>query len=209
MSEQIEQRTDEWLLERSGKFTGSRFVDVLARGKKDGKPLKAYDDLIWQLVVERMTGKPLESISAKALQWGIDVEPFAREAYEFETGNSVQETGFILHPQYDFVGCSPDGLIGNKKGLEMKCPASSAVHLLRFFDGVPEEYIPQIQGSMWVTGREEWDFISFDPRVPESHQLLIIPVKRDEVFISDLEEKILEAEEKVKNLLAELMLKAA
>lgn len=209
MSEQIEQRSAEWFAARAGKFTGSRFVDVLARSKKDGKPLKAYDDLIWQLVVERMTGNPVDGAKGYALQWGTDVESFARDAYELETGNSVQETSFILHPKHAFVGCSPDGLIGDKKGLEIKCPASSAEHLERFFSGIPEQYIPQVQGCMWVTGRDEWDFVSFDPRVPESHQLLIIPVKRDEKFIADLEAKVLEAEAKVQVLYQELMLKAA
>jgi putative phage-type endonuclease len=205
MSEQIEQRSADWFAARAGKFTGSKFVDVLARNKKTGEPLKAYHDLIWQIVVERMTGQPVEGANGYALQWGTDVEPFAREAYEFETGNIVTESGFVLHPKYDFVGASPDGLIGKLLGLEMKCPKNSAVHLERFISGVPEEYIPQIQGSMWVTGRECWDFVSFDPRMPESHRLLIIPVDRDEKIIQQIEESVLEAEVQVRLLMNKLM----
>ena len=209
MSEQIEQRSDEWFAQRAGKWTGSRFVDVLARNKKTGEPLKAYHDLIWQIVVERMTSQPVEGAQGYALQWGTDVEPFAREAYEFETGGIVTESEFIVHPKYDFVGCSPDGLIGDDKGLELKCPKSSAVHLERFIDGVPTEYIPQIQGCMWVTGRSSWDFVSFDPRMPESHRLLIITVARDEDFISKLESAVLEAEVRACELLDLIMQKAA
>jgi len=207
MSEQIEQRSESWFAARAGKFTGSKFVDVLARNKKTGEPLKAYHDLIWQIVVERMTNEPVEGASGYALQWGTDVEPFAREAYEFETGNIVTESGFVLHPDYDFVGASPDGLIGDDKGLEMKCPKSSAVHLERFITGVPEEYIPQIQGSMWVTGRSSWDFVSYDPRMPDSHRLLIIPVARDDEYIAKLETAVLEAEVLAKHLLEQIKLK--
>lgn len=203
MDEEL-QRTEEWALARAGKFTGSRFVDVLARNKRTGEPLKAYHDLIWEIVVERMTEKPVEGPSGYALQWGTDVEPFAREAYELETGLSVIESGFIVHPAYDFVGCSPDGLIDEDGGLEMKCPKSSPVHLERFLVGVPDEYAPQIQGCMWVTGRKWWDFVSYDPRMPESHRIFIRRVERDEEFITNLEKSVLEAENLVKAKLAEL-----
>jgi putative phage-type endonuclease len=208
MSNPIEQRSPEWFAARAGKFTGSKFEALLARNKKTGEPLKAYHDLIWQVVVERMTKQPVEGATGFALQWGQDVEPFAREAYEFETGNIVTESEFIVHPQYDFAGASPDGLIGDDKGLEMKCPKNSAIHLERFISGVPEEYIPQIQGSMWVTGRKYWDFVSYDPRMPESHRLLIITVDRDEEYIAKLEAAILLAEVEAQNLFNELHLKA-
>lgn len=198
------QRTDEWFKERCGKFTGSRFADVMARNKKTGEPLKAYHDLIMDIVVERITGNPIEGAQGHALQWGQDVEPFAREAYELETGRSVVETGFIIHPQYSFVGCSPDGLINEDGGLEMKCPKSSRVHLERFTTGLPDEYKPQVQGCMWVTDREWWDFVSFDPRMPESHQILIIQIVRDDKYISQLEHAVIEANALVEDRLNEL-----
>lgn len=208
MSDEL-QRTEEWHQARCGKFTGSRFVDVMARNKKTGEPLKAYHDLIMDIVVERMTQKPIEGPTGYALQWGTDVEPFAREAYELETGLSVVESGFIVHPLHDFAGCSPDGLVGDDGGLEMKCPKSSAIHLERFIEGVPAEYVPQIQGCMWVTGRRWWDFVSFDPRMPESHQLFVRRVERDESYINKLAIAVLEAEQLVVERMAEIMKKAA
>ncbi|QEL64747.1 hypothetical protein OTERR_12710 [Oryzomicrobium terrae] len=208
MSEEL-QRTDAWHAERAGKFTGSRFVDVLARNKRTGEPLKAYHDLIWQVVVERMTGQAVEGPSGFALQWGQDVEPYAREAYELESGHVVVESGFIPHPTHPFAGCSPDGLIGEVGGLEMKCPKNSAIHLERFLNGVPEEYIPQIQGCMWVTGRQWWDFVSYDPRMPESHRLLLIRVERDEAFIQRLEEAVLQAESTAQELIEQITRKVA
>ena len=165
------QRTAQWHADRAGKWTGSKFVDVLARNKRTGEPTKAYTDLIWQIVVERMTGQAVEGPTGLALAWGTEVEPYAAEAYELETGNVITPAGFIQHPEFPFVGASPDGLVGEDGGLEMKCPKSSAVHLERFISGVPDEYRPQIQGCMWVTGRQWWSFVSFDPRMPESHRM--------------------------------------
>jgi len=205
-----EQRTDAWKAERAGKFTGSRFVDVLARDKKSQtKKLKAWHDLVWDVAVERLTGVPEEGPTGYALQWGADVEPFAREAYELASGNLVTESGFIVHPQYAFVGCSPDGLVGADGGLEMKCPKSSKVHLVRFIDGMPDDYRPQVQGCMWVTGRKWWDFVSYDPRMPESHRLFLVRVERDDAYIARLEEAVLEAESEVANILEMLQSKAA
>lgn len=203
------QRTEDWHAARAGKWTGSKFVDVLARNKKTGEKLKAYYDLIWQVVVERMTGKAVEGPSGLALAWGQEVEPYAAEAYELETGNVIVNTGFIKHPEFEFAGCSPDGLIGDDGGLEMKCPKDSKVHLERFISGVPDEYRPQIQGCMWVTGRAWWDFVSYDPRMPESHRFLRIRVLRDDAFIANLQAAVLEAEDEAQELHAKLLRIAA
>lgn len=204
-----EQRTAEWFAERAGKFTGSKFADLMARNKKTGEPLKCYWDLIWQIAVERLTGQPVEGPQGFALQWGADVEPFAREAIELATGYVVSESGFVIHPDYPMAGASPDGLIDVDGGLEMKCPKSSVVHLERYLSGVPEEYKPQIQGCLWVTGRAWWLFASYDPRMPESHRLLTIKVKRDEAYIAELERAVIAAEAEVQTLLEKLRKAAA
>ena len=199
------QGSAEWKKDRAGKFTGSRFVDVLARSKKSNEPLKAYHDLVWDVVVERLSGEPVEGPLGFALQWGTDVEPFARDAYELQTGNIVAQSGFIQHPKHDFVGCSVDGLVDSEGIVEIKCPKNSAVHLQRFIDGIPAEYVPQVQGNLWVTGRAWCDFVSYDPRMPESHRILIIRVNRDEAKIAEIEAAVLQAEEYAQRLLHELI----
>lgn len=189
------QRTDEWYQDRCGKFTGSRFVDVLARAKKDGKPLKAFYDCVEQVVVERVYGQPVEGAEGAALRWGKDVEPFARAAYELETGNVVIDSGFVAHPEFSLItGCSPDGIIGTDGGLEMKCPKNPAIHLKRFSEGMEEEHLPQVQGCMWVTGRKWWDFVSYDPRAPGHLQIYIQRIERDEAFIANLQASVMEAD---------------
>lgn len=200
----VEQGSVEWFAERSGKFTGSRFADVLARSKSTGKPTKAYQDLIDQIVAERITQEYEDGVNAKSLKWGIEVEPFARHAYEVETGLIVQKAGFITHPDYPFAGASPDGLIGRDGGLESKCPISKTIHLARFRHGMEEEHMPQVQGAMWVTGRQWWDFISYDPRPKgkyERFRLYIQRIERDESFIQNLEKEVLYAEQLVREIL--------
>jgi putative phage-type endonuclease len=204
-----EQGSQEWLAERAGKWTGSKFVDVMAISERTGKPLKARSDAVWQVVVERMTGQAIEGPGGFALAWGHEVEQFARDAYELETGNVVQQVGFIEHQEFPFSGASPDGLIDDDGGLELKCPRDSRIHLDRFLSGVPAEYIPQIQGCMWVTGRQWWHFASYDPRMPESHRLLIIKVPRDEAVIAKIQAAVLAAEAEAQELHKQLLRIAA
>lgn len=201
----IEQRSDEWFALRAGKFTGSRFADVLARSKRDGKPTKAYHDLIVQIAIERITGEPAEQIDAKALRWGRDVEEFARMEYMLESGLDVEECGFIQHPQYEFVGSSPDGLIADDGLIEIKCPKNSAIHIETLLHGMPEAHVAQVQGNMWVTNRRYSDFISFDPRMPESKRLYINRIIRDDEYIKALEDAVLEANRLVENMMREIM----
>lgn len=206
----IEQGSPEWLAQRAGKFTGSRFVDLTARNKrKPDEKLKSFDDAVWDVVVERLTGQPQEGINSYSLQWGKDVEPYAREAYELATGSFVTQSGFIQHPAYAFAGCSPDGLIEDDGGLELKCPKDSAVHLERFLKGIPEEYVPQVQGSLWITGRQWWDFASYDPRMPPELRLFRVRIQRDESFIKHIESSVLEAEAEVAARIEELTRRAA
>ena len=187
MSEIIEQGSPEWHQLRAGKFTGSRFAEVIAVNKKTGGKLKSYDDLIWELAAERLTGTQDAGIDAYALRWGREVEPYARQAYEAATGHFVDQVVFVTHPDHPFAGASPDGLVGDDGGLEMKSPKNSVIHLQRFDTGVPEEFIPQIQGCMWVTGRAWWDFVSYDARLPAEYQVYVQRIARDEAFIDQME----------------------
>jgi len=206
MSPDIVQGSPEWFAARAAKFTGSKFVNVMARAKADKtKKLKAYWDTVWQVVTERMTGVPPEEINAYSLRWGKDVEPFARSAYEIDTGYSVKEVGFIVHPKFAFAGCSPDGIIDADGGgiLEIKCPKDSTIHLQRFKLGMEEDHVHQTQGNLWVTGLNWADFVSYDPRMPEPYRMFKSRAVRNEVYIAELEKAVIEAEADVRILLKE------
>jgi putative phage-type endonuclease len=184
-----DQRTAAWLLERAGHATASCFVDIIAVGSK-GQPLKAREDYLMKLVVERLTGQPVESAGSMATAWGTDCEPFARAEYEAQSGNIVKEVGFAKHPKHAWVGASADGLT-SKGGIEIKCPHNSAVHLGTWRDGMPKHHMPQVQGVMWVCGLEWMDFCSYDPRMPAELRLYVERIPRDEAYIADLEGKVL------------------
>lgn len=193
-----EQRTEDWYKARAGKFTGSRFVDVLAKGNK------AYTDLINQIVVERLTNDYIDNgMDSYALKWGRDVEPYARQAYSFYTGNRVTQAQFKNHPVYSFVGVSPDGLIVEQKGgSEFKCPKDPKIHIDRFISGMNEkEFMPQVQGCIWCYEFDWWDWVSFDPRMPEHAKLYIQRVWRDDKYIANLEKSVLVAEGEVREKL--------
>ena len=184
------QRTESWHADRCGHVTASKFSDVLAVGK-NGKPLKAREDYLMRIVTERLTGQPAESVDSYAMAWGRDAEPFARAAFEAETGLIIIESPFIRHASIEWIGCSPDGLVGDSEGYESKCPKNSAVHLQTIRQGMPEEHNAQVQGCMWITGRKRWHFVSFDPRMPEHLRLYHEVIERDEGYIKNLESEII------------------
>ena len=127
----IDQRTPEWFAVRCGKVTASRVADLMARIKTGYAASR--DNYMAQLVCERITGKPAESYSNAAMQWGTEQEPFARAAYEAHTGVIVEETGFHSHPTIEAAGASPDGLVGEDGLVEIKCP-NTATHIETLLD---------------------------------------------------------------------------
>lgn len=198
----FDQRTPEWYQARSGKFTGSRFKDVLTR-KPEGAQPKAYENLIWQLVVERLTGEFEDNgVDSASLRWGREHEEEARRFYSFETGESVTECGFVLHPIYkQFVGVSPDGRVGRDGGTEFKCPKKSEIHLARFKSGITDEFIPQVQGCIWTCETEWWDWVSYDPRMPMHLRMFRQRIYRDDAYIKNLEQTILRSEADIRDTL--------
>lgn len=194
-----EQGSIAWHLDRCGCATASAFSDIIAVSKKDGRPLKAREDYMWKLICDRIYETPEEQVSARSLQWGNDLEPFARQRYEIQTGSVIVESGFVPHPTVLWCGASPDGLIDLDGGIEIKCPKTREVHLKTWLNGMPEEHIPQVQGNLWVTGRQWYDFISFDPRAKEELQLYVQRIHRDEKYILALTSHVTEFLDQVAN----------
>jgi putative phage-type endonuclease len=184
---QAEQRSDEWYKARLGRATASRFGDVLARTRSGySAQRKNYKA---ELAVEILTGSHADFFSSAAMQWGTDTEPVARLNYMLATGNQVEETGFWVDDEIG-AGASPDGFVGKDGLVEIKCP-NTATHLETLErKEVPYQYKAQVQGQMWVTGRKWCDFVSYDPRLPENAQMIIIHVERDEDYIKNLAEEV-------------------
>lgn len=194
---QAEQRSLEWFAGRLGRATASRFNDIMARTRSGfAASRKNYRA---DLVVERITGTKEDTYTNAAMQWGIDNEPVARLQYMLATGNDVEETGFWQHDEL-MAGASPDGFVGEDGLLEIKCP-NTATHLDTLtYRKLPKQYQAQVQGQMWITNRKWCDFVTFDPRLPENAQLLIVRVERDDAYIAELEAEIKDFLEEVEQL---------
>lgn len=130
------------------KLTGSKFAAALGLSK-----FKSRQQL-WR----EITGKAEPEQGNSFTQWGTENEPNAINWYEMESGNIVVPSGYIPHPKYDFLGATPDGLVGDDGGIECKCPAA-----LKLYDGIPEYYMPQVLGCIHITGRQWWDFVCWTP----------------------------------------------
>lgn len=199
----MEQRTDAWMRARAGKFTGSRFADLMARTKSG--PSAVRDNLIATLAVERITGTCVETYSNAAMQRGTELEPEARAAYEAHIGDLVLEVAWVQHPGLNFVGVSPDGLVGDDGMVELKCPAAMAKHLAALRSGQHAvEYKWQLQGQLWVTGRAWVHIVSYDPRWPADMRLAITRVMRDEDAIAQLSAECLRGNDEVEKIVSEL-----
>jgi len=178
------QRTEDWFADRLGKATASRFNDIMK-----GKAMAGWKNYRAELVIERITGQKEEGYTSKPMQWGIDTEPVARTIYQLRSGNIVEECGFFKHSVLE-AGASPDGLIGADGVIEIKSP-NSATHIATLSSGkIPTQYYAQIQGQMWITGRQWGDFVSYDPRLPENASIIIVRVERDNPYIARLEQNV-------------------
>jgi len=167
-----EQGTPEWFAARCGVPSASNFDKIITT---KGEPSKQRTKYLYQLVGERLCGKPEESYINGAMERGKVLEDEARKLYMFITGAEVQQVGFCLSDGY---GSSPDGLVGEDGIIEIKCPLMSTHVGYLLNNKLPTDYYQQTQGNLLVTGREWLDFISYYPGIKP----LIIRVTPDKNF---------------------------
>lgn len=162
---ECEQRTQAWWSARRGVPTASQFGKILT--PKTMKASSSQESYICKLLAEKYANVwPQENIYvSQSMQNGIDGEDAARAWYAFDQDVDVQQVGFVLSDCGRF-GCSPDGLIGDDGGLEIKVP-DLETHAGYLLNGtLPDEYKCQVHGSLIVTGRKWWDFVSYSDCLP-------------------------------------------
>ncbi|MGV2071638.1 lambda exonuclease family protein [Agrobacterium vitis] len=173
-----DQNSPEWFSARLGIPTASKFATVMAKG--EGKTRSEY---MRKLAGEILTEEPSESFSSAHTERGHEMEDIARRHYAFITGNSPERVGFIRNGN---KGGSPDSLIGESGGLEIKT-ALPHIQIDRLeSDRLPPEHKAQVQGNLWISEREWWDFVSYWPKLP----LLAVRVYRDEDYIKTMADEI-------------------
>lgn len=178
-----EQGSLDWIMARAGIPTASEWDALLTPefAIRKGEMPKTY---LAKKVAELWLGGPLPGFNVWDTDQGKLLEDEAVPFFTLETGIEVQRVGLVTTDD-ELVGCSPDGLIGEDSGLECKCPAAET-HTKYVLNGeLPKDYAVQVHGSMFVTKRPTWRFLSYRRRFPP----LILVIERDE----EIQEKIAEA----------------
>lgn len=173
----------DWMQARAGVATASEWDQLLTPefAIRKGEMPKTY---LAKKVAEAWLGGPLPGFNVWDTDQGHLLEEEAIPFFELETGIAVQRVGLVTTDD-GLLGCSPDGLIGEDSGIECKCPAPQT-HVSYVLAGVlPKDYAVQVHGSMFVTQRPTWKFLSYRRRFPP----LILTIERDE----EIQEKIAEA----------------
>lgn len=176
----FEQGSPEWFEAHIGKPTASQFGQFMTTSfeLRKGEMLRTY---VASKVAEAWRKQPLPQFGSWATDQGLILEEEVKPWYELEYDCEIKRVGFIESPDHR-VGCSPDGLLGDDSGIEIKSPQSVS-HVKWLLDGgVPNEYICQVHGSLYVTGRKEWVFCSYRRGFPK----LVITVKRDEEIMEKI-----------------------
>jgi predicted phage-related endonuclease len=196
------QGSDLWRLERVGKVTASRIADLLATTRNGwGASRAAYAAT---LIAERLTGVPAATYDNAEMRWGRETEALARAIYAVDHDVEVHEVGFISHPTIAHAGASPDGLIGEHGLLEIKCPTTHHHIELLQTGKIPQRYIQQMYFQGACTQRQWADFMSYDPRLPESLQCFVARIEFDPIVMKEIEDAVIvflnEIDEKITQL---------
>jgi len=184
----VEQNSDEWFEMRGGRLTSSKLPVIMANfGKAFGEPAKKYAA---NIAIEQITGAAIPSdYSNSHMERGHEQEPLARMLYEESTFTDVSNGGFYGS---DFIGCSPDGLVGADGVIEIKSviPAIHFATVKR--QALDPAYRWQCIGNLKFTGREWLDFVSYCQNFPEGKQLFI-----HRLIATELEEEFKMIDERV------------
>ena len=175
----VQQTSPEWFELRKGRFTASTFKDLFAK-----PATQTYRDVIYQVAFERITNTTPENFVTEWMKRGSELEPIARELYELQTYNYVRNGGFFELGEW--IGASPDGLIGEDGIIEIKCPKYTTFIDYVLNGSLPTAYKWQVHGQLYVADRQWCDFVAYHPNMP----LFVHRVYRDEKMIKELTDQI-------------------
>ena len=194
---ECEQRSPQWFQERLGKPSSSRFGEILTSTGEISKQRKGY---LYDLAAQIISGQSPETYISSAMEEGIRREEESRTLYEMIYGVEVKQVGMIFPDDDKKYLCSPDGLRADNIGLELKnvLPKTQVEYLLS--KKLPSVYVPQVQGSMLVTGFKQWHFMSYCPALPP----LILEIERDEKWIEKCESELKSFNEELSEMVKRL-----
>jgi hypothetical protein len=179
----IDQGSEEWLKLRLGVASASNFDKIITSTGKESESLKKY---AFQLATELMLEIPEPSFKNDVMARGNELEPLARDAYQEQTLNVVEQITMFKSDCGNF-GYSPDGLVDDDGLIEIKFPIATTHSKYLLDSKMPTDYWQQVQGGLWVSQRKWIDFVSFNSYFKDK-KLFIVRVERDEEYIAKLAE---------------------
>lgn len=187
------QQTEEWDRWRTGRPTASHFGDFVTPARGDySAQATAY---ACRIIAQRL-GVYVEPPPSFWMEWGVEHEPHAREEYERRTGREVTQVGFILPDDSDAYGGSPDGLVGEDGIIEIKCPAPETLIQYHAAGELPNQYKPQVQGLLMISGRAWCDFFAYHPDLPP----FLLRVESDEKYQEKIAKALLKLLEEIERI---------
>lgn len=187
--EKMLQGTPEWHEARRGRITMSNAKALVSQGRKKGEPSLTRASYLIDVASEIITGVTADRYKSWEMERGNILEPFAMDAYRDYTGFDVREVGLGYLNEDRRISCSPDAL-GSSHGVEVKCqhPKNHLATIVNGFE--PKQFVPQMQGGIWIFDFEYWDYVSFCPELKEQ-PIFVHRVYRDEEMIKSIEESAL------------------
>lgn len=200
------QQGDLYFEHRVGRITASRMNDLMAYSTqkgKEGKELQKRINYRFELLAERLTRRMQNHYVSPAMEYGIEAETEAKQAFELATGEMLIPVGFILHPDYDWTGASPDSLLTDAI-YEAKNPESTTFLEWYFNKDVPEEHRDQMLWQMRCAEKSHGYFHARDVRQPEKIRNIIRILDRDSDRITQLEAEAEKMNAEIEAMITEL-----
>lgn len=186
----LEQGTNEWFDCRKGKMTASNANTIAVAAK-------GLDTYIETIVADIFASQKESSYKSKAMERGNELEDVAKSIYELNNNVVIENVGFIEYS--DYIGCSPDGLIGEDGGIEIKCINNKDYFKLLIGEEKPDiSYIMQCQMCLMITERKWWDLVYYNPNFEQS--TIVFRLQPDLEKINKLKIGLSIGEEKIKRL---------
>lgn len=216
MAIEIPDEETDWRIERLGNITGSIFGKFVKQSRdKKGYELgkgKVAENLIYKIAWERLLkegnisdGLGRLNINSMAIEHGTVYEGHASVKYTERTGREI-----ISEQKYysknEWIGGTPDGFVGEDGLIEIKCPWNGGNHLHTLITEkiYNPEFVYQIQGYLWITGRKWCDFVTYDPDLIDELQLSITRIPRDEQIIEGIQLVLEQVKEKIELIISKI-----
>lgn len=188
----VQQGSEEWFQVRLARPTASRFSDILTRPrKKEDQISRTAFAYLCECFAEWALGEPLDGASSPWMERGQRQEAEALAHYQAflaPDGADVKPVGFVtLDDDLLSAGCSPDALVGDDGGLELKLHGAKQ-HAAFMFEPYRflKQHWAQVQGGLWITGRSWWHLIAYNPVLPA----VVQRVEPDAEYIGNLAERV-------------------